>query len=159
MAQMVKNPPAMRETWVRSLHQEDPWRRAWQLTPVFLPRKFHRQKSLAGYSPGGHKESDTTERLTLEQVKQKEKDKHERTKILNERILWGFPKMLPWWWRLNGTRRAVRRGCWLNRKIGSHSWHHELEPGVECWWYGSSKWCKGWAHQWRSTGVGVIFWV
>ena len=87
VAQMVKNLPAMRETWVRSLHQEDPWRRAWQLTPVFLPRKSHRQKSLAGYSPGGHKESDTTERLTLEQVKQKEKDKRERTKILNERIL------------------------------------------------------------------------
>ena len=35
-------------------------RRAWQLTPVFLPREFHRQRSPAGYSPCGHKESDTT---------------------------------------------------------------------------------------------------
>ena len=37
MAQMVKNPPAMWDTWVRSLGWEYPWRRAWQLTPVYLP--------------------------------------------------------------------------------------------------------------------------
>ena len=36
---MVKNPPAMQETWVQSLGWEDPWRRAWQPTPVFLPGK------------------------------------------------------------------------------------------------------------------------
>ena len=38
-----------------------PWRREWQFTPVFLPGESHGQKSLAGYSPWGHKESDTTE--------------------------------------------------------------------------------------------------
>ena len=37
-----------------------PWRRAWKPTPVFLPGKFHGQRSLVGYSPWGHKESDTT---------------------------------------------------------------------------------------------------
>ena len=37
----------------------------WLLTPIYLLRNFHRQKSLAGYSPWGHKESDTTEQLTL----------------------------------------------------------------------------------------------
>ena len=37
VVQMVKNPPAMQEIWVRSLSWEDPWRRAWQPTPVFLP--------------------------------------------------------------------------------------------------------------------------
>ena len=42
-----------------------PWRRAWQPTPVFLSGKIHGQRSLAGYSPWGHKESDTTEHLTL----------------------------------------------------------------------------------------------
>ena len=63
MAQMVKNLLAMQETWVRSLGQEDPWRRAWQPTPVFLPGKFHRQRSLVGYSLWGHKQLDTTERL------------------------------------------------------------------------------------------------
>ena len=40
-----------------------PWRREWQPTPVFLPGKSHGQRSLAGYNPWGHKESDTTERL------------------------------------------------------------------------------------------------
>ena len=34
-------------------------------TPVFLPGEVHGQRTLAGYSPWGHKEWDTTERLTL----------------------------------------------------------------------------------------------
>ena len=42
-----------------------PWRRKWLPTPVFLPGEFHGQRSLVGYSPWGHKGSDTTERLTL----------------------------------------------------------------------------------------------
>ena len=33
-----------------------PWRRKWQLTQVSLPGKSHGQRSLAGYSPWGHKE-------------------------------------------------------------------------------------------------------
>ena len=36
----------------------------WQSTSVFLPEKPHGQRSLAGHSPKGHKESDTTEQLT-----------------------------------------------------------------------------------------------
>ena len=43
------------------------WRRKWQPTPVFLTGKFRGQRSLAGYSPWGHKESDTTEQLILTQ--------------------------------------------------------------------------------------------
>ena len=38
-------------------------RRKWQPTPVFLPGEFHGQRSLAGYSPCGHKELDMTEQL------------------------------------------------------------------------------------------------
>ena len=38
-----------------------PWRRALQPTPLFLPGKFHGQRSLAGCSPQGLKESDMTE--------------------------------------------------------------------------------------------------
>ena len=34
------------------------WRRKWQPTPVFLPGKSHGQRSLVGYSPWGHKESE-----------------------------------------------------------------------------------------------------
>ena len=41
------------------------WRRKWQPTPVFLPGKFHGQRSLAGYSPWGYEESDTTVWLSL----------------------------------------------------------------------------------------------
>ena len=39
------------------------WRRKWQPLPVFLPGEFHGQRSLAGYSPGAHKQLDTTELL------------------------------------------------------------------------------------------------
>ena len=41
------------------------WTRKWQPTPVFLPREFHGQRSLVGYSPWGYKESDPTEWLTI----------------------------------------------------------------------------------------------
>ena len=40
------------------------WRRKWQPTPVFLPGKSHRQRSLVCYSPWGHKGLGTTEQLT-----------------------------------------------------------------------------------------------
>ena len=43
VAQMVKNLLAMQETWVWSLGREDPWRRQWLPTPVFLPGEFHGQ--------------------------------------------------------------------------------------------------------------------
>ena len=62
---MVKYPPQSRrpgfESWVRKI----PWRREWLATPVFLPGEFHRQRSLAGYSPRGYKEPNMTEQLTL----------------------------------------------------------------------------------------------
>ena len=45
------------DPWVRKI----PWRREWLPTPVFLSGEFHEQRSLVGYSPWGHKESDTTE--------------------------------------------------------------------------------------------------
>jgi len=41
------------------------WRRKWQPTPEFFPGEFQGQRSLAGYSPCGCKESDTIERLIL----------------------------------------------------------------------------------------------
>ena len=60
VAQLVKNHPAMQETQVPSLGQEDSWRRKWQPTSVFLPGKSHGQSSIAGYSQWGRKESDKT---------------------------------------------------------------------------------------------------
>ena len=47
--------------WVPFLGREDPLRRAWQPTPVFLPGESHGQRNPAGYSSWGPKESDTTE--------------------------------------------------------------------------------------------------
>ena len=57
---MLKNLPAKQETRFNSWIRKIPWRRKWQPTTVFLPGKSHGQRSLAGYSPQGHKESDMT---------------------------------------------------------------------------------------------------
>ena len=45
------------DPWVGKI----PWRRKWQPTPVFLPGGSHGQRSLAGHSPQGCKESTATE--------------------------------------------------------------------------------------------------
>ena len=42
-----------------------PWKREWLPTPVFLSGEFHGHRSLAGYNPWGHKESDMTEQLSI----------------------------------------------------------------------------------------------
>ena len=66
VAQVVKNPPAMQETPVRFLGLEDPLEK-WMIThSSILPGEFHGQRRLAGYSPWGCKESDTTEWLPLQ---------------------------------------------------------------------------------------------
>ena len=59
---VVKNPSANAEGTrdmgsVRKIH----WIMKWQSAPIFLPGKFHGQRSLAGYCPWGHKESDKTD--------------------------------------------------------------------------------------------------
>ena len=66
MAQIVKNMPAMWETWVQSPGPEDPQESGkWQPTPVFLPGESRGWSSLVGYSPQGRKEFDRTEELHL----------------------------------------------------------------------------------------------
>ena len=59
---MVKNLPAnagdLRDVGLIPGVRKIPWRREWQPTPVFLPGEFHGQRSLAGYSLWGPKESD-----------------------------------------------------------------------------------------------------
>ena len=44
--------------------REIPWSRKWQPTSVFLAGESHGRRSLVGYSPRGHGELDTTERLS-----------------------------------------------------------------------------------------------
>ena len=63
VAQLVKNPPAMRKTWVPSLGWEDPLEKGMTTHSsilVFWPGEFH-----GLYSPWGRKQQDTTERLSL----------------------------------------------------------------------------------------------
>ena len=76
VAQTVKNLPAIQETWVRALGWENPLEEGmathlsipWTIleNPTVLENP-HGQRSLAGYSPWGCKESDTTERLSTAQ--------------------------------------------------------------------------------------------
>ena len=56
VAQLVKNPPAMWETWVQSLGWEDPLEKGKATPSSILAWRIH-----GLYSPWGHKESDTTE--------------------------------------------------------------------------------------------------
>ena len=59
VAQLVKNPPAMQETWIPSLGWEDPLGKGTAIHSSILAWRN------GLYSPPGHKESDTTERLSL----------------------------------------------------------------------------------------------
>ena len=59
------------DTWDRKI----PRRRKWEPTPVFLCGKSHGWSSLVGYSPWGHKELDTTERLHFHLKQQEEVNK------------------------------------------------------------------------------------
>ena len=61
MAQMVKRLPAMPETWVRSLGQEEPLEKEMATHSSPLAWKIPWTESVVGYSPWGRKESDTTE--------------------------------------------------------------------------------------------------
>ena len=61
----VSNSPRhkRRLAWVCGFVIQQCWRRQWHPTPVLLPGKSHKCRSLVGYSPWGCEELDTTERL------------------------------------------------------------------------------------------------
>ena len=65
MIQVVKNLPAMQETRIQSLRQEDSLEKGMATHCSILAWKTHGQRSVAGNSPWGHKELDITEHLTL----------------------------------------------------------------------------------------------
>ena len=58
MARLVKNPLAVWETWVLSLGREDPLEKEMA---THSSKLAHGRRSLVGYGPWGHKESDMTE--------------------------------------------------------------------------------------------------
>ena len=61
----VKILPAKKETQFSPKVWKIPWRRLWLPTPVFLPGEFYGQRSMVGYSPWDHKESDMTKQVTF----------------------------------------------------------------------------------------------
>ena len=63
LAQMIKNPPV--GFWAWSLVGKIPWRREWQSTQYFCLENPQAQRSSVGYSPWGHKELNTTEQLSI----------------------------------------------------------------------------------------------
>ena len=88
------------DPWVRKI----PLRRKWQPSPVFLPGKSHGQRNLAGYSPQGPKESDTTKQLNsnLREGESDTRTSHNMSFFVRiylcgscakkkKKILWDFP--------------------------------------------------------------------
>ena len=65
VAQMVRNLPAMQETWVGSLGQEDPLEEEMAIHSSILAWRIPWTKEPGGYSPWVCKESDTTKQVTL----------------------------------------------------------------------------------------------
>ena len=61
---MVKNPPAMQETWVRSLGWEDPLEKEMATHSSILAREISWTGKPGGLQTTRSQESDTTERLT-----------------------------------------------------------------------------------------------
>ena len=61
MAQLVKNPPAMWETWVRSLGWEDPLEEGMATHSSILARTIPWTEEPGGLQSWGHKEWDTAE--------------------------------------------------------------------------------------------------
>ena len=108
---MVKNPPAMRETWVWSLGWEDPLEKGIAAHSSILENPYG-QRSLAGNSPWGRKESDTTEWLStaqhnLETSKIQQEDQWglrehgDRTRYGNK------PGLQEYFWGLLNSRRVL----------------------------------------------------
>ena len=62
---MVKNPPAMEETWVQSLGREDPLEQEMATHSSILGWRIPWKEEPGGLHPQGHKELGTTDRLTL----------------------------------------------------------------------------------------------
>ena len=63
VARTIKNLPSMQESWIQFLSRDDSLEKGMATHSSILAGELHGQKSLAGYSPRDHKESDNTERL------------------------------------------------------------------------------------------------
>ena len=98
VAQMVKNMPVMQEIWVQSLGWKDILEKGMATHSSILAWKIPWTRNLAGYSPWGHKESDTTQRLPLAywvnqaftMAQTTRKQLHIKTWVSLTKILWSY---------------------------------------------------------------------
>ena len=65
---MVKNLPVKQETWLLTPSREDPLEKEMATHSSFFLGKSHEQRSLAGYGPWSHKETDMAKRLNNNRV-------------------------------------------------------------------------------------------
>ena len=79
-----------------------PWRRVWQLSPVFLPGESHGQSCLAGYSPWGHKKLNTLEAISMPAP-------------LSRDMRVYFSAVCCWW--------ELEDGCFWRWKTHKNMWH------------------------------------
>ena len=117
MAQWVKNLPAVQETqetWVGNISG-----RRKMATPVFLPEKSHGQRSLVGYSPWGHKESDTTKRLSPTLVN---KSPWGKARTDASRLDWQVQSS-------EVGLRSWRKPRTVSRRVGRLKWRLGMERG------------------------------
>ena len=84
MAQLVKNPPAIWETWVQSLGWEDPLEKGKATHSSILAWRI----PWTVYSPWDRKESDTTERLSLHSLCGSDKNASVKDKISLSSEFW-----------------------------------------------------------------------
>ena len=104
------------DPWVGKI----PWRRKWQPTPVLLPGKFHGRRSLVGYSPWGHKESDTTERLHFTSYIYSREGNGNR---LQHSCLENSMDRGTWWATVHGvTESWTRLSDWITNNTGQIVW-------------------------------------
>ena len=108
MAQLVKNPPAMWETWVGKI----PWRREQLPTLQFWSGEFH-----GLYSPWGPKELDTTQQLSLSVPKMNSQDKESNIRSTSQVLLVSHSKVQPnEHWSVRIQTQTYLRG-WLKQQV------------------------------------------
>ena len=128
MAQMVKDHLQCRGPGFHRWVEKIPWRREWLPTSVLLPGESHRQSCLAGDSPQGRKELDTTEQRSTHAI------------YLIPTVTWHFIcvdfKMelgLLFWYKLVHAHWQYR--SWTSREIPNTSWkslHSEKSTNTLC---------------------------
>ena len=102
------------------------WRRKWQPIPVFLPGKSYGQRGLVGYSPWGHKGSDTTERLHFTHLRRKQGFPRDSVVHLLGQEMQKMP-FNPWLGRSPGGRKGnpLRYSC-LENPMDRGAWRATL---------------------------------